>query len=137
MSPPACAPVAAPAPVASPSPGGHPAVADEASALGSTGLATAPSGLVATVAGEFNSDDNFCWEGDESGVEFGHSAGAHKSNSNVAFYLSCNHVVVETVLPASVWPAPPAIKPSLSVPVPSVSSSNCIYLLKNLSAVIK
>ena len=77
MSPPAGAPAAAPAPAASPSPGGHSAVADEASALGSTGSATAPSGLVATVAEEFDSDNNFCWDGDESGVEFGHSASAH------------------------------------------------------------
>ncbi len=85
VSPPVGAPVAAPAPPASPSPGGHSAVADEALASGSTGLATAPFGLVTTVAEEFDSDYNFCWDGDESGVEFGHSAGVRKSNNNVAF----------------------------------------------------
>jgi hypothetical protein len=44
VSPPACAPVAAPAPAASPSPGVCSAIADEASALGTTGSATAPLG---------------------------------------------------------------------------------------------
>jgi hypothetical protein len=67
-------------------------------------------------------------------VEFGHSC---TSNSVVAFYPSWNHVVVKAVLPISVCPAPPVIKPSLSVPVSSVSSLHCIVLLKNLSAVIK
>jgi hypothetical protein len=57
VSPPAGPPAAAPAPAASPSPGGYSAVADEAST--STGSATAPSGLVATVKGEYNFDNNF------------------------------------------------------------------------------
>jgi hypothetical protein len=89
------------------------------------------------VAEEFDPDDNFCWESDESGVEFGSSVGAHKSYNNVAFYPSCNHVIVETVLTISICPAHPAIKPSLSVPVPLVSSLHYIIPLKNLSAVIK
>jgi hypothetical protein len=63
VSPPACAPVGisiwAPTPTASPSPGGDSAVADEVSASDSTSLATAPSGLVAMVAEEFDSDDDF------------------------------------------------------------------------------
>jgi hypothetical protein len=116
VSPPAGAPAAAPTPAASPSPEGRSAVADEASTLGSTGSATALSGLIATVAEEFDSDNNFHWVGDESGVEFGHSASMRKSNNDVAFYPSCNHVIVEVVLPISICPAPPAIKPSLSVP---------------------
>jgi hypothetical protein len=115
VSLPAGAPAAAPAPAASPSQGGRSAVADEASTLGSTSLATAPSGLVARVTEEFDSDDGFCWDGDESVVEFGHSAGARKSNNNVAFHASCNHVIVEAVLPVFACPAPPAINPSLSV----------------------
>jgi hypothetical protein len=137
VSPPAHAPAVAPAPAASPYPGGCSAVADEVSALGSTGLATASLGLIAMVAEEFDSDNDFCWEGDESGVEFVHFASAHKSNNYIASYPSCKHIIVETVSPISVCPAPPAIKPSLSFLVPSVSSSNCIVLLKNLSAVIK
>jgi hypothetical protein len=67
-------------------------------------------------------------------VEFGHSC---TSNSVVAFYPSWNHAVIKAVLSISVCPAPPVIKPSLSVPVSSVSSLRCIVLLKNLSAVIK
>ncbi len=50
--PPAGPPAAAPAPAASPSPGGHSAMADEASTSSLMGLATAPSGLVATIAEE-------------------------------------------------------------------------------------
>jgi hypothetical protein len=70
VSPPAGPPAAAPAHAASPSPGGHYAIADEASTSGSTGLATAPSCLVAEVAEEYDSDNNFRWDGDECGVEF-------------------------------------------------------------------
>ncbi len=70
VSPPAGPPAAAPAPAASPSPGGHSAVADEASTSGLTGSATAPSGLVATVKEEYNSNNNFYWDGHKDGVEF-------------------------------------------------------------------
>jgi hypothetical protein len=71
VSPPAAGPpAAAPAPAASPSPGGRSAMTDEAPALGLTGSANAPSGLVATVAKEYDLDDNFRWDGDEIGVEF-------------------------------------------------------------------
>ncbi len=60
VTPPATGPPAAAlAPAASPSPGGHSTAADEASALGSTGSANAPSGLVATVAEEYDSDNTF------------------------------------------------------------------------------
>jgi hypothetical protein len=59
VSPPAVPPAVVPAPAASSSPGGCSAVADEASTLGLTGSATAPSGLVATVAEEYDSDHNF------------------------------------------------------------------------------
>ncbi len=64
VSPPAGSPAATPTPAASPTPVGHSAVTNEASALGLVGLATAPSGLVATVAEDFDSDDNFRWDGD-------------------------------------------------------------------------
>jgi hypothetical protein len=63
------------------------------------GSATAPSGLVVTIAEEFDSDDEFHWDGIESGVEFGDSSIAHESNKDVAFYPSCTHVVVEAILP--------------------------------------
>jgi hypothetical protein len=95
VSSPAGPPAVAPAPAASPLPGGHSTIADETSTLSLKGLATAPSGLVATVAEEYDSNDNFCWDGDESGVDSGVSSALTKSNNNVAFYYpSCKHVVI-------------------------------------------
>jgi hypothetical protein len=91
--------------VASPTPGGLSAVANEA-LVWKVGSATAPFGLVATIAKEFDSDDNFHWDGDEIGLEFGDSFIPCKSNNNVAFYPSCNHVVFEAILPVSVCPVP-------------------------------
>jgi hypothetical protein len=72
--------------MAFPSPGGGSVVADAASTLVLAGSATAPLGLAATVAEEYDSDDNFCWEGDESCVEFSVSSALPKSNHDVAFY---------------------------------------------------
>jgi hypothetical protein len=124
-------PVAVPAPAASPSPGGCSAAADEASALGSVGSANAPSGLVATVAEEYDSDDTFCWDCDESGVEFSVSSVLPKSNNDVAFYYpSCNHVVVEAL------PPPLAHLPFPST-LPVASSSTLINLSKHLSSIIE
>jgi hypothetical protein len=80
-------PVAAPTAVAlavSPYPGGASAVADEALVFGSSGSGIALLGLVARVAKEYDSEDNFCWEGDESGAEFT-SAAAYNSNNAVSF----------------------------------------------------
>ncbi len=137
VSLPAGSPTAAPAPVASPTPGGCSAVAYEALALGLAGSATAPSGLVATVAEEYYSDDDFRWEGNESGVEFGDSSFARKSNNNVAFYPSCNHVVVEAISPVSVCPVPTLkVDHDVSTILPSVFSSCCINLSKKLMSLI-
>ncbi len=74
--------------------------------MGLVGLATAPSGLIVTIAEDLNSDDNFCWDGDESGAAFGDSSIGCKSNNDVAFYPSCNHVVVEAILLVFVCPVP-------------------------------
>jgi hypothetical protein len=49
-------------------------------------LATAPSGLVAKVAEEYDSNDNIHWDGDESGVKVSVSSALPKSNNDVAFY---------------------------------------------------
>jgi hypothetical protein len=72
VSPPAPVP-AAPAPAAAtPSSGGRVATADLPPSGGSTGSATTPSGLMAhvlDVSKDFDSDDNFCWDGDESGAD--------------------------------------------------------------------
>ncbi len=137
VCPPAASPAMAPPPAASPTPGGRSAVAHEALALGLVGLATAPSGLVVTVAEEFDSNDNFCWDGDEGGLEFGDSSIAHKSNNNVAFYPSCNHVVVEAISPISVCPVPTVkFDQDVLTIFPLVSSSHCIKLSKKLMSLI-
>jgi hypothetical protein len=99
VSPPSGPPAAVPAPAASPSPGGRFAMADEESTLSSKGLVTAPSGLVATVAEEYYSNGNFCWDGDRSGVAFSVSSALTKSNNDIAFYYpSCKHTIVESLL---------------------------------------
>jgi hypothetical protein len=127
----------APATAASPTPGGHSAVAHEALALGLSGLATAPFGLVATVAEEFDSDDDFLWDGGESGVEFGNSSIAHKSNNDAAFYPSCNHVLVEAISPVSVCPVPTVkFDHDKSTILPLVLSSHCIVLSKKPMSLI-
>jgi hypothetical protein len=137
VSPPAGSPAKAPTPAASPTPGGHSAVANEASALGLVGSATAPSGLVAAVAEDFDSDDNFRWDGDESGVAFGDSSVVRKSNNNVFFYPSCNHVVLEAILPISVCPVPTVkFNQDVSTILPLGLSSRCIKLSKKLMSLI-
>ena len=122
----------APAPTAgSPSPGGRSAaVGEDVSGTGSVGSGTptpAPSGLMATVAeDEYDSGDDFRWDGDECGAMFVSSSGARKSNSTVALYPTCNH--------ASVVPfvAPSLGRPSLA----SATSTRSIPLSKHLSSLI-
>jgi hypothetical protein len=60
-------------------------MADEISTSSLKGSATAPSGLLALVAEEYDSNDNFCWDGDESGVDFDVSSALTKSYNNIAF----------------------------------------------------
>ena len=72
-SSPAPAPPAAPAAPAapSPSPGGRVASTDNRSIAGSVGSPSAPSGLMASVAeDDFDSDEDFCWAEDESGLAY-------------------------------------------------------------------
>ncbi len=57
---------------ATPSPGGRVATANLPPLGGLTDSATAPSGLMAhalNVLEDFDSDDNFCWDGDETGAD--------------------------------------------------------------------
>jgi hypothetical protein len=71
-SPPAPAPASSAPAGATPSPGGRVATA----LGGSTGSATAPSGLMActlNVLEEFDLDDDFRWDGNEYGMEYGAS----------------------------------------------------------------
>ncbi len=139
----AAAPAAVPAGgtlVVSPSPGGHSVAADDALTSKSSIAGIAPLGHVATVAKEYLSDDNFRWEGDKSGVEFT-SAVACKSNYNLAFYLSCNHVVLEALPPASLPHDSPIKLPiECLIQLPSGLTSHtscCIVLSKSLSSLIE
>ncbi len=58
------------APAPSPIPGGNPAVAQLTSGFTTLGSTMAPSGLMASVAVDYKSDDSFCWEGDKDGVDY-------------------------------------------------------------------
>jgi hypothetical protein len=65
-----------PSPVPAPTPGGCAVAVDASSVSSSLGSSTAPSGLMAVVApesspaGNYESDDNFHWDGDNLGVEY-------------------------------------------------------------------
>jgi hypothetical protein len=114
--PPAAAPAPASpghVPAASPSPGGRSTVADKALVSGLSGSVDVPLGLVATVADkEYDSGDDFCWEGDEYGVGFtGPSAIGRNSNNNIALYSSCLHAVVEATPHFSVSQDSPSMCP--------------------------
>jgi len=91
-SSPAPAPPAAPTPAPaapSPSPGGRVASTDNRSIAGSVRSPSAPSGLMASVAeDDFDSDEEFCWAGDESGLNYSPSvsSASRKSNARVAPY---------------------------------------------------
>ena len=92
---PAPTPAPAPAPLAmtpSPSPGGKVASVDDQSVSGSVGSPSAPSDLMASVAeDDSDSDQEFCWAGDDDGFEYSPSDGSssRKSNTRVAPYQSC------------------------------------------------
>jgi hypothetical protein len=68
---PAHPPITAPStPALGPSPGGPVASADDATTAGSTGSSTVPSGLMAAVAEDFDSDEDFCWVGNDEGRDY-------------------------------------------------------------------
>ena len=126
--------LATPAPAPTPSPGGNARLATTP-LDGSSGSGCAPSSLMALTAGryaplaeEYESDNNFHWAGYEDGVVYDvHSASTYKSNSSVAFYLSCNHAATTHIGPAT---------SSLALPVPGVQSLACITLPNNLPSLI-
>jgi hypothetical protein len=70
------APAPLPSPASAPSPSGHAAAADTSLVSVSSGSSSAPSGLMAAVAqdnptpGDFDSDEEFNWEGDNLGVDY-------------------------------------------------------------------
>jgi hypothetical protein len=97
------APAVAPAPLPSPgpAPSGRVASTNLASLFDSTGLATASSGLSARVAplkedaSEYDTDDDFSWEGDDSSVDFGDSPCKITTPVAPYPYPSCSHVHLE------------------------------------------
>jgi hypothetical protein len=125
------APARAPAPAAptpAPSPEGRAAVADSSASTGSSGSGTAPSGMTAVLdpVEEYESDEDFCWAGDEEGVGYCGARPSPKSNKSVAPYFnspSCNHVRVESI---------PLSPPLFGVPRSVALTSQCIRLPKSL-----
>jgi hypothetical protein len=73
---PSPAPSPLPSPAPAPTPNSQAAAADASSLSGSLGSSSAPSGMTALVApagtptGNFDSDEEFHWEGDEFGAEY-------------------------------------------------------------------
>jgi hypothetical protein len=118
-------------------PGGCLVMTDDASAVGSSGFDNVPSGLLVILAEEeFASDDEFCWDGDESSLNF-QNVFVHKSNNDIALYPYCLHVSLERTQRDSDcirFPKPlPADASSLH---PSDLSSCCILLSRNLQKII-
>jgi hypothetical protein len=116
--PAASAPVAAP-----PSPGGRVATADLLPLSGSTGIANAPSGLMAClldVLADFNSDDNSRWDGDESGSHYIDC----KSNKSVTFYPLCCSIAVSLLQHVNTSALPTASSTLLPLP-----SNDCVISL--------
>jgi hypothetical protein len=126
----ASAPAQAPAlaaPTPAPSPEDHAEENDGSSSTGSSSSGTAPSGMtpVLDAVVEYDSDEDFCWAGDEEGLGYCGVCPSAKSNASIARYSSspsCNHVQVEMIFP----------KPSVSIPRSAASASQCIFLLKAL-----
>ncbi len=108
-------PAQAPAPVASapaPSPGGRVGATDSLTSTGSSGPGTVPSGMAVALDAvvEYDSDDDFCWAGDEEGLGYCGVCPPAKSHASVAPYSispSCNHVQVEMILPQPSVEIPP------------------------------
>jgi hypothetical protein len=119
-SPPAPAPaVSAPA-AAFPSPKRRVATANLPPLGGSSGSASAPSGLTACTLEfpeEFDSDDNFHWDRDESGTNY-----VPKSSKSVALYPSCHSIAVS--IPPRVSPSGLPMASSTSIPLPSTSPTD-------------
>jgi hypothetical protein len=129
-SKPAPAPAASTPAAASPSPVGCVATADLPPSGGSTGSANAPSGLTACtldVSEDFNSDDGFRWDGDESGAD----NVDRKSNKSVALYPLCCSVAVSLLQHVNTSALPTASSTLLPLPPDNrvISLSRCLHQL--------
>ncbi len=123
LAPPAkCGSPAPAAPTPAPSPGGRAAATDGSASTGTSGSGTAPSGMTAALdfVVEYESDGNFCWAGDEKGLDYCSVCPSSKSNASIAPYSSspsCNHAHVEEITHTL---------PSLVIPCSAASSTLCI-----------
>jgi hypothetical protein len=141
-SPPAPAPAASAPAGATPSPGGCVATADFPPSGGSTGVSTASSGLMAhalDVLEDFDSDDNFCWDGDESGADYvNHS---RKSNKSTALYPLCCSLAVFPLPHVNPFDLPKVTLNSItrpsSSPTDSPTTNGIINLLRHLRQLIQ
>ncbi len=108
------------------------ATADLPPSGGSTGSANAPSGLTARtldVSEDFDSDDDFCWDSDESGTDYVDG----KSNKSVALYPSCCSVAVSLLQHVTTSALPMASSTLLPLP----SDDRVISLLRHLHQLIQ
>jgi hypothetical protein len=116
-STPAPAPAASAPAGATPSPRGCVATAGLPPLGGLTGSATAPSCLTTCmldVLEQFDSDDDFRWDGDDSGADYvNHS---RKSNKSVDLYPSCCSVAVPLLPSLNPFALPTATPNSMTVP---------------------
>jgi hypothetical protein len=124
------APGPAPSPSLAPTPSGCAAAADASSTLTPSASSTPPSGLMAAVApspapeGDYESDEEFHWDGDNLGVDY---AAPPNVNKHVLPYSPlCSHASVAPTLPVS-----PPLSPSLERP--PCLSSGLRHLLHTLS----
>ncbi len=129
-SPPSPAPATSNPAGATPSPGGRVAAADLPTSGGSNVSATAPSGLMAhalDVSEDFDLDDNFRWDGDESGIDYvNHSC---KSNKSTTLYPSCCSVAASPLLRVNPFELTKATPTSMTRPSRSPTGApmtNCI-----------
>jgi hypothetical protein len=131
-SSPAPAPVAFTPAAASPSPGGCVATAHIPPLGGSTGSANVPSGLMARtldILEDFDLDDDFCWDGDESGPDYVDC----ESNKSVALYPSCCSVAVSLLQHVNTSALSTASSTLLSLP----SDDRVISLSRHLHQLIQ
>ncbi len=114
-SPPAPASAAPTSAAATPSPGGRVATAVLSPSGGLTGSATASSGLTAhalDVLEDFDSDDDFHWDGDESGADYVDYS--RRSNNSTALYPLCCLVAVHPLPHVNPFELPKATPNSMT-----------------------
>ncbi len=135
-SPPAPAPGATAPAAATPSPGGCNASTAPPPWGGSPGSATAPSGFMARmsdVSEDFDSDEEFRWNGDECGADYVHC----KSNKFALLYSLCCLVAVCHFPRVNPSVNPSAFPMAAPLPLPLASDDGIISLSCHLHWLIQ